>query len=150
MLDNLSSSEKPKKVKTAIRLLILSFTISFVYGILDAATKTNEPHEPIGLPLATRHLISALLLFLIMSGIIWFFLYNLNVGKNWARITCSFVVAFGAVYFLIYISYYFRQNVLHASIRTIQTVLDITAVTYLNSKEVIEWYKLKSIGNISK
>lgn len=149
MLDN-QSSEKPKKVKTAIRLLILSMTISFIYGILNAATKPNEPHEPIGLPLATRHLISALLLFLIMIGITWFFLHNLNAGKNWARIICSFVVAFGALYFLIYISYYFEQNVLHASIRTIQTALDITAVTYLNSKEVVAWYNFKSIGNISK
>ncbi len=145
MADNLTHTEKPEKVKQAIWLLILSMTISFISGFMKGMAKQNEYHNSIGTPFPTRQFISTTLLFLIIISITWFILYNVNAGKNWARIICSFIVLLGASYFILYISYYFKENIIHASIRTIQTVLDITAIAFLNSKEVLEWYKLKNI-----
>ncbi len=145
MIDNITPIAKPKKVVMAIRLLILSMTISFISGYLKGMNKPNEYHNTITSAFPTRQFISTLLLFLIIISITWFILYNVNAGKNWAQIICSFIVSLGVSYFILYISYYFKENIIHASIRTIQTVLDITAIAFLNSKEVLEWYKLKNI-----
>jgi hypothetical protein len=150
MSDDLTIEAKPKKVKTAISLIILSLSLSFAYGIYKGITKPIEHHGAISATSATRQLISALLLFVIMIAIVWFLLYHLNAGKNWARIFCSFVLALGIFYFLLYFSYYFKENIMHAIIRTIQTLLDVTVVIFLNSKEVLAWYNPKSIENISK
>lgn len=144
MIDNVAQIEKPKKVNIAIRLLIVSMIISFVSGYMKGMNKPND-HKEIVTDFPIQQLISSLLILSIIISITWFILHNVNTGKNWARIICSFIVSFGAAYFIFYISYYFKKDILDASIRTIQTVFDITAVTFLNSKEVLKWYEFKNI-----
>jgi type III secretory pathway component EscV len=100
MIDNLTPSiEKPKKVKMAIRLLILSMIISFVSGYLKGLNKPVDQHAVVT-DFPIQLLISTLLILSIIISITWFILHNVNAGKNWARIICSFVVSFGASYFI--------------------------------------------------
>jgi len=140
--------EKPRKVRKAIILLIASILISFVSGIVKGITEPSKNNST-NLHDASKGLISALLLVLIFIGVTWFILYNVNSGRNWARIVCSFIAAFSAGYSTIYLPYYFSQSPIHAAVVAIENTLQIFAVVYLNDKSVIKWYENKSAKNNS-
>ncbi|HVZ97110.1 MAG TPA: hypothetical protein VG847_09565, partial [Chitinophagaceae bacterium] len=75
--------------------------------------------------------------------ILSFLVYQINAGKNWARILLVVLIVIGMFTIPLDIIAFFKFNQLLAIIISVQTIIELAAVGLLMTKQSNEWFKAK-------
>ncbi len=124
--------EKPQTVKLSVKLLIVSIAIA-VLNFLSTLLSAN--------PAVSFASMSAGFVFGIL--ILSFLVYQINAGKNWARILLVVLIVIGMFTIPLDIIAFFKFNQLLAIIISVQTIIELAAVGLLMTKQSNEWFKAK-------
>ena|ERR1700744_4306677 len=125
--------QKPKKVSSAINLLISSTVLGVINSIVSEMTTVLKNYSS-GMGLSITILTIALMIF---------FIYQINAGKKWARTTFLILFILGTLMLPFTLIALFESSPFIGSIITIVTVLEIIALTMLYSKESNLWFNVK-------
>jgi FtsH-binding integral membrane protein len=126
------SIQKPKKVSSAINLLIVSIVLGVVNSIISEVTTEMKNY------LSGMGLFITIFTFALMI----FFIYQMNARKKWARTTFLVLFILGALMFPFTLITLFKSNIVVGLLTVILTVLQIIALTMIYSKESNEWFNL--------
>jgi len=125
--------ERPQKVGTAVILLYIALGISFLVIVRTLQVMVI---------LQTASLVTAAPVF---SGplVIWFFIYMIGKGYNWARITLLVLFVIGIVVFIPTLLMQLAKNPLVGLLNLGQTTIQSTALLLLFQNPASKWFREK-------
>lgn len=124
-------SNLPKEISIAAKMIYVSIALGVLNPIIgEFITEIENLSNPINL---------AIILF--SSGVLAFFGYNINLGKDWARITYSVLTGLGLLMFPLVILETFKLNPIIGILSLSQAVLQFLAIFFLFKTESKIWYK---------
>ena len=140
--------QKPKKVSTAINLLIVSIVLGVVNFIIgEMTTHIHEVTNEIKNYSSDMGLVTSILSFAFMS----FLIYNMNRRKKWARMIFLVIVILGAFFIILGALVYPQVLITMYTSRPdagvlaiIVNILPIISLIMMYSKTSNEWFNLKS------
>jgi hypothetical protein len=142
---------RPKKVSLALKLLYLSLGIGFLQIIINIGYSLQLAESS---PIAQR--ISPIIFVLLVNvgalGILWFLIYMIGKGRNWARIVYIANYTTEVMIYLIILPPLLAINIIFGIFYITQTILQVIAMVLLFQKPSSEWFRhkradtLKSLG----
>jgi len=123
----MTNLQKPKNLTVSIYLLIASVVVGIINFIIANQTTIN-----------LMKIVTLIFTYALMS----FFIYFINAGKNWARITFLILFIIGSLLLPFTLATSFQLNPVVAVISIILTLLQIVALIFLYTKEVNLWFTL--------
>ncbi|MBI3578001.1 MAG: hypothetical protein HY089_01155 [Ignavibacteriales bacterium] len=128
--------EKPKKVVLAIRLLIVGMCLGLLNFIVEEAiTKVKD---------STRGTVLFFGFFGVILEIV--LIYQMYLGKKWARTTYSILFVLGILLFPFSLGELFKSNLFVAILSVARVILDSVALVMLFTEESTDWfYEKKNI-----
>lgn len=132
-----SSSSRPVTATRGVIGLYVSFAIAVLVAIYNYFTKlasgaVNDEHISVALVL-TINIVTILIMF--------FFIYKISQGRNWARIIYFILFMIGLLIMPFTIPVLLEQDLLVFSVLIIQTIIQIIAWILLFQKETTAWFK---------
>ncbi|MFH0974405.1 MAG: hypothetical protein V1874_01320 [Spirochaetota bacterium] len=126
---------KPSSVTLAFRLILVSIAIGIINMILEYFEGGLYYYSTSGI-IATA---------LIIMGIILFLAFQIQRGKNWARIIFFIVVSIGIVFSVPQYMSTFSRNFHIWIIKIIMALIDIAVIVLLFNKQSHDWFlKIKN------
>lgn len=125
--------QKPKKVSTAINLLIVSILLQIINSIITEATTEFKSYS------------SGQGLFVTIStlGLMIIFVYQMNIGENWARTTFLGLFILGGLIYPFKLIPLFKVSPIVGLLSVILTIIQIIALIMIYSKVSNEWFNPK-------
>jgi len=140
--------QKPKKVSSAINLLIVSIVLGVVNFIIgEMTTDIHEVTNEMKNYSSGMSIFTSILSFALMS----FLIYKMNRRKKWARTTFLVFVILGAFFVILGALVYpqimitmYKSRLVVGVLAIILNILQIISLTMIYSKTGNEWFNLKS------
>jgi len=123
---------RPANVGTAVKLLYITLGIRVVW-IIMAASRTAQMASPDYVMFIPRFF---------GLGIMWFFIYMIGKGRNWARITFLMLFIIGILFYILPLLQSLAVNPISGSLGIGQTVIQIIALVFLFQKPSSIWFKV--------
>lgn len=129
--ENKIPADLPNTISIAVKMIYLSIALGIVNPIIvELTTDVQNLSTPINLAIV-----------LISTGTLTFFGYNINLGKNWARMIFTILVGLGLLLFPLVIPETFRLNPLVGFLSVVQAILQGFAIIFIFKSESKTWYK---------
>jgi len=125
--------KKPQSVTTGINLLVISIVLGIINSIIR---NTTAPIEN-----STSNVFILIFSFVIMI----FFIYQMNIGKKWARTTFLILFILGSLMMPFSLPILFKANPIVGGMTIVLTLIQIIALFYIYSEDGSEWYNSKSV-----
>ena len=125
-----SQIEKPATVSKATKLLYLTLIIGAVRSFLDWSHLTK---------ISSTSLTVFTLLF--SFAIIWWLIYKIDWGRNWARITFLVLTLFGMPFYILPLLELLVSSPISGILGLAQVALQITALMMLFSRDARPWFR---------
>ena len=122
--------EKPSKVSNAVKLLYAAIAI----GIVRSSIETTRIAE-------TNSFGSILFVAIFVFGLIWFFIYMIGKGKNWARISFLVLFIIGVPLSILPMIQSLAHSPFSAILGLAQAVIQIVALVFLFQSDSSAWFK---------
>ncbi|MCG7500603.1 hypothetical protein MHM83_01840 [Tenacibaculum sp. Mcav3-52] len=133
MEQNKSSIDLPKSITDSAKLIYVSALFGIINPIIvELTTKIKNFSNPINLAII-----------LISTGVLVLFAYNINKGKNWARIIFTVLCGLGLLMSPFVISDSFKLNPIIGVLSLAQAILQILAVVLMFKRDSRKWYRMK-------
>lgn len=134
-----SSSCRPAKATRGVIGLYVSFAIAILVAIYNYFTKlasgaVNDEHISVALIL-TINIVTILIMF--------FFIYKIAEGRNWARIIYFIFFIIGLVLMPFTIPTLLEKDLLLFIVLIVQTIIQLMAWVWLFQKESSSWFKVQ-------
>jgi hypothetical protein len=124
-------SDLPISISNAAKLIYASIALGIINPIIvQLTTEVDNFGNPLNLAII-----------LISTGSLTFLGYNINLGKNWARIVFSILCGLGFLMFPLVIPETFRLNPIVGIISAIQAILQLLAIILLFKTDSRTWYR---------
>ncbi|WP_405207115.1 hypothetical protein [Aquimarina sp. LLG6339-5] len=124
-------SDLPNSISKSAKLIYVSIALGIINPIIvQLTTEVDNFGNPLNLAII-----------LISTGTLAFLGYNINLGKNWARIVFSILCGLGFLMFPLVIPETFRLNPIVGIISAIQAVLQLLAIILLFKIDSRTWYR---------
>jgi len=126
----LHQTSRPENVGSAVKLLYMTLGISILTGIMEASNFSQ-----MGSP--------AFLMFItfFVLGSMWFFIYMIGKGCNWARITYLVLSIVGIPFYILAELQNLAANPISRLLGIGSTVCSIIALVLLFQKPSSDWFK---------
>lgn len=121
---------RPDKVGTAVVLLYVTLGIGVLRSIMEASRLSAQ--ASVGF---VMFITSAVL------GLMWFFIYMIGKGRNWARITFLVLFIIGIPFAVLPLLQSLAANPLSGLLGIGQTVVQVIALVFLFQKPSSEWFR---------
>lgn len=133
MEQNKSSIDLPKSITDSAKLIYVSALFGIINPIIvELTTEIKNFSNPINLAII-----------LISTGVLVLFAYNINKGKNWARIIFTVLCGLGLLMSPFVISDSFKLNPIIGVLSLAQAILQILAVVLMFKRDSRKWYRMK-------
>jgi FtsH-binding integral membrane protein len=129
-----SSMEKPIEVTRAVQLLYASLGIGIVKVVFDFARLSSE-----------ISLMFILFVMILTFGLLFFFIWKISDGRNWARIVFLILFLLGLpISIPIYLEEIGR-NLFLATLTSIQIIIQIVAIYLMFMKKSNPWFRVRKV-----
>jgi len=126
-------SDLPKSISNSAKLIYVSIALGIVNPIIvQLTTDVDNFGNPLNLAIV-----------LISTGTLAFLGYNINLGKNWARIVLTVLCGLGFLMFPLVVPETFRLNPIVGIVSAIQAILQLFAIILLFETDSRTWYRNK-------
>ncbi|TXF79216.1 hypothetical protein [Chryseobacterium sp.] len=122
---------KPQKTKTGISILIITLILGFLNVMLTEFLTDIKSLS------SAQGVFTTFFTFLIIG----FLIYEMNKGKNWARITFLILTVLGLFFLPFTLPMLFEQSLVIGSLSSINGILQIAALILIFSGESNKWFK---------
>ena len=129
MEQNQAQITRPDKVSKAVTLLYVTLGIGVLRSIMEAPRLSQT--APIGF---------VIFISLFVLGIMWFFIYKIGKGRNWARITFLVLFIIGIPFAVLPLLQSLAASLFSGLLGIGQTVLQVIALVFLFQKPSSEWF----------
>lgn len=126
--------KRPDTVSNAIILLYVSLILSLVICISQFIFKFPRSTQIVPPIVAVFTAVFTL-------GMMWFFIYNIEKGRNWARIIFLIIFIAGILFSVSSFLQMLKYNPIFILTGIIHTILQATALALLFQKSSSEWFK---------
>ena len=128
-----NQTSRPPKVGTAIKLLYITLGLGILRSALEASTLLQAPSP-------------ALVIFkkALVFGVIWFFIFMIARGRNWARITFLVLFVGGLPIAVLQLWQSLTAYPIFGLLDFSQTVIQIVALVLLFQKASSAWFKARN------
>ena len=130
-------TSRPQIVGTAVKLLYISLGIGALGFILFAF---SYPY-----PSSRMAIFSILFFVFVIIGPMWLFIYKIDKGRNWARITVLVIFILSVVCYLPSITEILRRYPINTILGIVQLIVQAVAQFFLFQKPSSEWFKAKKM-----
>jgi len=127
------SNPKPSKVTYAIIILCVYLLLGIVNSFILNLTTTLIDYSSIQVLITTA----------ITWALIIFFIYQINLGKKWARTTFLILFIIGILIFPFSFISTIKASLVVGIVEIVQVIMQIIALILLFSKESNAWYNYK-------
>jgi len=125
-----NQNSRPANVGTAVKLLYITLGIGVVRSIMEASTTAK---------VASPGFVMFITFFVL--GIMWFFIYMIGKGRNWARITFLVLFIIGIPFAILPLLQSLAANPISGLLGIGQTVIQVIALVFLFQKPSSAWFK---------
>jgi uncharacterized membrane protein len=121
---------RPEKVGTAVKLLYIALIIGVLQSImLSSLLARTTPIE------------NVMFIMFSLMGVIWFLIYKISEGRNWARISILVMFIVGALFLLQAFLQSLAVNPIYGLLGIGQIVIQAVALILLFQKPSSDWFK---------
>lgn len=141
--EHLVSSNKvlaqPPKVATAVKLLYATLGIGIIRSMMEAPSQAEAGSV-------------GLVLFILFSvlGLMWFFIYMIGRGRNWARITFFLMFILGVPLSILPMIQSLAHDPVSGILGLVQIFMQIIAMLFLFHGSSSAWFKALKQSKIEK
>ena len=126
--------DKPSKVRKGMILLYITLGIGFLRGFMEAPQLSQQ--------IPTGRIFFIMFFVFIMM---WFFIYMIGKGKNWARITFLVLFILGIPISVLPMYHSLITKPFSGILGIAQAIMQIVALVLLFQKSSSDWYKQMNI-----
>lgn len=130
--EQVSSMEKPVEVTRAVQLLYASLGIGLVKSIVDFGRISSQ--SSVGL---------TLFIMLVTFGLLFFFIWKISDGRNWARIVFLVLFLLGLPFSVPLYLEEFGRNIFLGSLSVIQVLIQLIATYLMFKKSSSLWFRAR-------
>jgi len=124
-------SDLPRSISNSSKLIYASIFLGIINPIIVHIVSGNQSFSnPINL-----------IVILVSTGTLAFLGYNINLGKNWARIIFTVLCGLGLLMFPLVLPETFRLNLIVGILSTLQVILQGAAIILLFKSDSRTWYQ---------
>lgn len=125
--------KKPQSVTTGINLLVISIVLGIINSIVRHTTTPIENSA------------SNVFILILNFGIMFFFIYQMNIGKKWARTTFLILFILGSLMMPFSLSILFKANPIVGGMTIVLTLIQVIALFYIYREDSNDWYNSNSV-----
>jgi hypothetical protein len=130
------AAPKPQKIKTAVLMLWVSVGLGFVRSAWEISAQ------------AERSSVGFVVFIMVFTfGFIGFFIWMIDKGKNWARITFLVLFILGVPLSILPLLASLAHAPISGLLGIVQAILQTIAVIFIFSKDSSAWFKLQKKSN---
>jgi FtsH-binding integral membrane protein len=125
-------ASRPDKVGQAVILSYVTLGIGVLRSIMEASRLSQQEQVSTGF-----------VMFIIFGvlAIIWFFIYMIGKGKNWARITLLVLFILGIPFSVLPLLQSLAANPISGLLGITQIVIQIVVLVFLFQKQSSDWFR---------
>lgn len=129
-----SSMEKPIEVTRAVQLLYASLGVGIVKSVVDFAHLSSEVH-----------LMFILFVMILTFALLFFFIWKISDGRNWARIVFLILFLLGLPMSIPIYLEEIGRNLFLAILTSIQIIIQIVAIYLMFMKNSNPWFRVRKV-----
>lgn len=127
---NINQLLQPPKVAIAVKLLYATLGIGIIRSIIESGRLAEKASMPF-----------ILVVQFITFGSLWFFIYMMGKGRNWARITFLVIFILGVPLSILPMIQSLTHNPVSGVLGLGQVVMQVVALVFLFQGEASSWFK---------
>ncbi|MCE2451099.1 MAG: hypothetical protein J4F35_22915 [Candidatus Latescibacteria bacterium] len=125
-----NQSTRPYKANTSVKLLYISLGIGVLRSIMESSTQAE---------VASPAFVMFIAFFVL--GIMWFFIFMIGKGRNWARITFLVLFIIGTPFSVLPLMQSLAANPISGLLGIVQIIIQIVAIVFLFQKPSSDWFR---------
>jgi hypothetical protein len=128
-----NQKSRPEKVATAVKLLYITLGMGVLGFIIFAFTYEKWSPQTI--------IFGIFIFFLFFIGPMWLFIYKIDKGYNWARITLLVYFIISLIFYIPSIPQSLRTNPINTILGILLMTIQAVALVFLFQKPSSAWFK---------